>query len=405
MNKLSRGYLQTEIDGEKTYIKEKSLDKIRKVDAIIFDCDGVLIDIRESYNRAISETVAYITKELIGPRFPEDLVSREVIYLFKKSGGFNNDWDSAYAILMLILCKLPEDFQEAFKKYANMSQREDEMLKRFLLVKNGIRKEYNSKGLDSVMPTLEDMLRRFAVTFDDFGIASMERKLMKLPNTSKSFYEFYDAAKGFLSYPGKVGESVLTTVFEEIFCGSQLFKEIYGKEPRLYQGRGLIENEKLIIRPETLEQLAFILGRASFGIASGRPSKLAKHTLRGLLDRFNPKALVFLDDFEAAEREAMRDKGLRVNFNKPNPFSLLRSSEGLEPFMSALYVGDSMEDEIMVKEANKEDSRFLFAGVYDYSDCEEEVVHDFLKAAVEVILPSVNELPTVLKAIKGGEMP
>jgi len=401
---MSKDYLQTEFDGEKAYIKKKSLYKLKEVDAIIFDCDGVLIDIRESYNRAISETVAYVMKELMGPRFPENLVSREIIYLFKKSGGFNNDWDSAYAILMFILCRLPEDFQEVFEKYANLSRHESDLSKRFLSVKNGIRKEHNPKGLDSIMPRLGDTLRRFAVTFDASGIASMERKLMELPNTPKGFYEFYDAAKGFLSYPGKVGESILTTVFEEIFCGSQLFKEIYKQEPRLYQGRGLIENEKVIIRPETLEQLTFILGGVSFGIASGRPFKLTKYKLEGLLERFNPKALVFLEDFEAAERETMRNKGLRVNFNKPNPFSLLRSSEGLEPFMSALYVGDSMEDAIMVKEANKVDSRFLFAGVYSYSDCKEDVIDDFLKAEAEVILPSVNDLPTVLKAIKGGEM-
>jgi len=344
-------------------------------------------------------------KELMGPRFPENLASREIIYLFKKSGGFNNDWDSAYAILMFILCKLPEDFQKVFEKYANMSRHESDLLKRFLSVKNGIKKEYNPKGLDSVIPSLGDTLRRIAMTFDASGIASIERKLMEILNTPKDFYELYYAAKGFLSYPGKVGESILTTVFEEIFCGSHLFKEIYGHEPRLYQGKGLIENEKVIIQPENLEQLTFILGRASFGIASGRTFKLAKHKLEGLLERFNPKALVFLEDFEVAEREALSNKGLRVNFNKPNPFSLLRSSEGLEPFMSALYVGDSMEDAIMVKEANKVDSRFLFAGVHSYSDCKVDVIDDFLKAEVEVILPSINDLPKVLKAIKGGEMP
>jgi len=124
-----------------------------------------------------------------------------------------------------------------------------------------------------------------------------------------------------------------------------------------------------------------------------------------LLERFNPKATVFLEDIEAAEREATKNKGLRVNLNKPNPFSLLQSSKGLKPFSYALYFGDSMEDAIMVKEANKADSRFLFAGVYAYSDYKRDVVSDFLKADVEVILPSVNEFPTVLKAIKGGGMP
>jgi phosphoglycolate phosphatase-like HAD superfamily hydrolase len=86
---------------------------------------------------------------------------------------------------------------------------------------------------------------------------------------------------------------------------------------------------------------------------------------------------------------------------KPNPFSLLQSSEGLKPFNYALYVGDAMEDALMVKEANRTTPCFLFAGVYGYSDCKDDVVRDFLAEGADAILPSVNELPAVLKTVKG----
>lgn len=390
MNKVSQKYLSIEVNGEKAYIKKDSLGKLREVNAVIFDCDGVLIDIRESYNRAISETVSYILEELTGLRLPENTVSKETIYLFKRSGGFNNDWDLAYAILMLILCSLPEKFQEVFEKNVNTTQGEGDLLKRFLFIKNGIRREYNPRVLDNTITRLGETLRQLAKVCDASGIASLEGKIINLQDAPKT-QKIYAIAKSFLSYPGGVGESILTSVFEEKFCGSRLLKEMYGQEPKFYRGRGLIENERAIIRPETLDQLAFMFGKANFGIASGRPLRLAEYVLSGLLDKFNSEALVFFEEIEAAK------------LNKPNPFSLLRSSNGLKPFTYALYVGDSMEDALMVKEANKMNPHFLFAGVYGYSHCKDGVIRDFLEEDADAILPSVNELPIVLKTVKGGK--
>jgi phosphoglycolate phosphatase-like HAD superfamily hydrolase len=386
---MSQKYLQINVNEEKAYVKKDSLGRLREVNAAIFDCDGVLIDVRESYNRAISETVSYIFEELTGFPLPKNIVSKEIIYLFKKSGGFNNDWDLAYAILMLTLCNMPKEFQEVFEKNVKMSQSEGDLLKRFLYVKNGVRREFNPKSLGQALTRLEETLRQFAKMCDALGINSLENKITNLRDALKA-REFFATAKSFLSYPGGVGESVLTTVFEEKFCGFSLFKEIYGQEPKFYFGKGLIENERAIIQPETLDQLAFMFGEAKFGVASGRPLKLTKHALSGLLDKFNSKAMVFFEEIEA------------VKLNKPNPFSLLKASEGLEPFKYALYIGDSMEDMLMVEEANRVDDRFLFAGVYAYSDCKDDVVRDFLMNEADAVIPSVNDLPIVLGAVREG---
>lgn len=399
---MNESYFQTEINGNKMYIKTDSMDKLKEVDAIIFDCDGVLIDIRESYNKTISQTVTMIIKELTGILFSEDLVSKEVIHLFKKSGGFNNDWDLTYTILLCIFCKLPAEFQEVFEKHVNVHWSEKDLFKRFLLVRDSVRKEYTAERLDNGIDVIRDALKQLAINSDQSGIMRIEKKLTKLlgNNHAKSVNNVYVAVKRFLSYPGSVGESLLTSVFEEIFCGPQLFRKMYNQEPRFYNGQGLIENERLIITPNTFSQLFSILDKTNFGIASGRSLQLAKYTLNGLLEKFNPEALVFLDDVKASEREVARNEGLEVNLKKPNPFSLIKSSRGLKPFKFALYVGDSAEDMFMVKEANKLDSRFSFVGVYYYSDYKNDVLNDFLKAEVEAILPSVNDLPTILRVIK-----
>jgi hypothetical protein len=63
-----------------------------------------------------------------------------------------------------------------------------------------------------------------------------------------------------------------------------------------------------------------------------------------------------------------------------------------------------MEDIIMVRKANKENPRFLFVGVYAYSDRKSEVISNFLNEKAEVVLPSVNCLPQVLMDIKEGFM-
>lgn len=50
---------------------------------IVFDMDGVLADVTESYREAIVETVEHFT----GQRVERDLIQR-----YKNAGGWNNDW-------------------------------------------------------------------------------------------------------------------------------------------------------------------------------------------------------------------------------------------------------------------------------------------------------------------------
>jgi HAD superfamily phosphatase len=52
-------------------------------DVIVFDMDGVLVEVMDSYREAIRETVR---------RFTGEFVSHDVIQDFKNAGGWNNDW-------------------------------------------------------------------------------------------------------------------------------------------------------------------------------------------------------------------------------------------------------------------------------------------------------------------------
>lgn len=59
-------------------------------DLLIFDMDGVLVEVSESYREAIQQTVQHFT----GKR-----VARETIQEWKNQGGWNDDWALSHALI------------------------------------------------------------------------------------------------------------------------------------------------------------------------------------------------------------------------------------------------------------------------------------------------------------------
>ncbi|MEM3173910.1 MAG: hypothetical protein QXU02_03385 [Candidatus Bathyarchaeia archaeon] len=104
-------YITFKLESGEAYLRRDRIGSVRAIDAIIFDCDGVLIDIRDSYDKAISKSVAFIFEGITGLKIPENFVSDETIFLFRRSGGFNNDWDIVYGSLMFLLSNLSENQQ------------------------------------------------------------------------------------------------------------------------------------------------------------------------------------------------------------------------------------------------------------------------------------------------------
>jgi HAD superfamily phosphatase len=60
-------------------------------EVIVFDVDGVLVDVTASYREAIRETVRHFTG---------DVVSNELIQEFKNQGGWNNDWELSHKFIL-----------------------------------------------------------------------------------------------------------------------------------------------------------------------------------------------------------------------------------------------------------------------------------------------------------------
>ncbi len=66
------------------YIDDSVLDDLVSTDGIIFDCDGVLIDITKSYDLAIDKTVQYILENF--SQIKDNIrIDSEIIDGFKSS--------------------------------------------------------------------------------------------------------------------------------------------------------------------------------------------------------------------------------------------------------------------------------------------------------------------------------
>jgi HAD superfamily phosphatase len=65
--------------------------------ALIFDMDGVLVDVSHSYRKAVQETVA---------AFLGKSIAEKMILEYKNRSGFNNDWDLTERILLDHKCQV-----------------------------------------------------------------------------------------------------------------------------------------------------------------------------------------------------------------------------------------------------------------------------------------------------------
>lgn len=78
-------------------------------DSVVLDVDGVLVDVADSYRRAILESVE---------RVYDDTIDREGVQAFKDAGGFNNDWELTDAAALYVLAR-QEGYSESVEAFAD----------------------------------------------------------------------------------------------------------------------------------------------------------------------------------------------------------------------------------------------------------------------------------------------
>ncbi|MDO8633824.1 MAG: histidinol-phosphate transaminase, partial [archaeon] len=110
---LRGGFLRITIGPKKEMEKLVSeLKNILREKTLLFDLDGVLVDVSDSYRLAIIKTAEYFTGKKIG---------KGIVQKIKERGGFNNDWDVTEQIIMeagirVEKSKIIDKFQEFYLK-------------------------------------------------------------------------------------------------------------------------------------------------------------------------------------------------------------------------------------------------------------------------------------------------
>ncbi|MFB0563690.1 MAG: HAD family hydrolase [Candidatus Lokiarchaeia archaeon] len=393
--------------GEKGYVKKSSLELLEQLKSLIFDCDGVLIDVSDSFRTAIIKTTNWYITKIIGlGEISEDLVTHEETGLFKNSGGFNNDWHLTYGVILyfvtLLLIRL-NDYRD--KLLALIEGKGDLKSKMRRLEEFG--DLCKLAGLDSLKLASQRFgdwsLKDYVGSLDVSGLPSAER--IAINKLVESLGVTMDQALRMLEklclYRGTIFDfNIIKRYFEEIYSGNEVFENVYGIKPLFYSGTGLIENERLILRKEVLDNLISDLGFSKFGIASGR---LRSQTLPVLqryenLERyFNLDSSIFLEDIMSAE-DALRKKGVNVKLEKPEPYSLLTVADKINPPGKIFgYVGDTASDIIASKRANAESNySVLGIGVLCSASDIDILIKNFVSLDADIILPSPNDLSLLL---------
>jgi HAD superfamily hydrolase (TIGR01548 family) len=161
-------------------------------DAVVLDVDGVLVDVADSYRRAIVESVEHVYG---------DTIERADVQAFKDAGGFNNDWELTDAAALYVLaCR--EELGLSVETFTD----------RVAATGGGL------PGAETVVLDILDPAEREQVMSD------------------------WDPDR-------------LRDVFQQLYLGPDLYRELEGGTPDIDAEGGYVRDEPVLVEPETLDRL------------------------------------------------------------------------------------------------------------------------------------------------------
>ena len=315
------------------FISDDISQKIQKFDSIIFDCDGVLVDIRNSYDYAINKTISAIIKELFNDEIG-DVVTSKIHFGLKSVGGFNDEVAVVYAIVMTLAASK----------------------------KSGI--EFEKLIIDVIANANESGINSIDDYFKDQNI-----DLMKI--------------KSKLDYENSRKISYIHRIFNQLFYGPKLYQEIFNEKSQ-FDDEPLIDLDDIVLDNNLIFKLKNRFG-TKISTVTGRGKFAFSYSMKNFLDNFDIENSVFLEDRP-------------LELAKPNPDSLIESISGINSKCS-LYIGDSMEDLLMVQKCQEKGYDVSFCGIFGSSDEPELKYELFQKNKASFILESIQELPKALNLV------
>ena len=325
---------------------------------IVFDMDGVLIDVSRSYRDTVRQTVKLFFKgarsreDLPDPLFPLSDLAR-----VKQSGGLNNDWDLTCLIINLLfsLVKTPKvhEDSDSWSRYQKTINRCDvAVLAQFLRSTNR---------------PLTTLLEKKGKLNDEF--------IMRL-------------------YVNDVGSgNIIKQIFQEIYLGKDLFQLTYGMPPKVYNGEGYINRENLLVKKSILEYLS---KNNILAIATGRPKAEADYPLDFFDLRKYFTIILTLDDCITEEKKILEQEGKKVSLTKPNPYLLDAIAETKKHEASGFYYIGDMPDDMVT--ASRSRAGFIGIGLLSSSSDKANLKRGLLRAGADYIIEDFEELKRIIES-------
>ena len=323
---------------------------------IVFDMDGVIVDVSASYRDVVRRTTQlFFHPARASASLPDPLFALSDLAAVKHSGGLNNDWDLTFTVINLL----------------------------FSLVE----KSTVAQSRDPWTRYRQTMRRCNVKALSDF-LTSTDEPLKSLLNRRGKLEDDFIAD----AYNGDVGSgNIIKQIFQEIYLGPALFKSTYQMEPEIYRGEGYILREKLLLDRSTLEELS---GENVLAIATGRPRSEAEYPLQHFqLRQFFPLVLT-LDDCISEEKRIFEEEGKTVSLSKPDPFMLDAIAETYRKAVSGFYYIGDMPDDMLA--AARSRAGFKSIGILISAPDKFSLKKNLQRAGADYIVEDFESLKTII---------
>lgn len=327
---------------------------------IVFDMDGVLIDVSGSYRETVRQTARlFFEIAPLSEKLPEPLFPLADLAAVKQSGGLNNDWDLSCLVIDLLFSRIekPPLFysQDPWTRY-------QETISRCSLGALG-------EFLESTAKPLTALLQKAGRTRSDF------------------IYGLYT---------GEVGSgNIIKQIFQEVYLGKELFETTYDRPPQFYHDDGLIHREQPLVDKHLLDKLA---AKHVLAIATGRPRAEADYPLDQFDLRKHFAQIMALEDCLREEKRILKEDGKAVSLGKPDPFMLDAIAAQLKrPVAEYYYVGDMPDDMIA---ARRSASGYKGIGMLLSAPDRNRLRTDLLEAGADAVIEDFEQLRCLVESAK-----
>jgi len=338
------------------------------MDVLIFDMDGVLIDVSRSYRKTVQRTIQIYLETCLGfAKNKRSWITNEEISLFKSAGGFNNDWDLTSGLLL------------------------------YLLSISGISSLRKLKRLSSIQETLSYLNTessrsrpKHAFRAERKHLLSFLERLKRSGGGLRGIRRILGTSwQGWIYSAGDLEkENLVKRIFQEFYLGKQ-FAPYYHLRPIFYRGEGLYKQERLLISKEILSSLR---RKVRMGIASGRPRFEAELALKRFHLRPYFDSVVTLDESEEQENRIFRSTGKKVRCSKPHPYPILKTVEEIGmPNPRCGYVGDVVDDMAAARAAKRHLSILAIGLISDHAH-RKSTRDSLLEAGADFVIENPKDL-------------